>query len=113
MRLYLKAKRRAALMVLRRGTNADYDRVDAIEAHNRAILSRVYDGLLTGEITAARVRSPLHQDIYTRSLRGDFVQISHFGLIGGRWEALSHTDAHNVRDMTENSKCGCYITIRK
>ena len=111
MRYYLKSGRRAALMLFRRGSDADFDRADRIEEHNRGIMQGIFSGLMQGTISAAHITAGAHLDVYTKSLRGDYVQVSHFCKLRGVWEACSHSDAHSVEDLTRDLKTGRYINI--
>lgn len=99
MREYIKSAHRAAVMLFRRGNDADYAKVDAIDAHNNAIATRVYNAIMNGSIDHAYTRDGRRLWVYTRSLRGDFVQVSHFCDFNGTMEAISHTDAHGPADM--------------
>lgn len=111
MRWYFKQTRRAALAVFRRGTDRDYDRLDALDEHNLEIARRLYAGLMAGTINHAYVRNGGRMDVYTRSLRGDFVQVSHFAEIGGDWVALSHCDAQDAEKLLDESRRGVYVNI--
>ena len=111
MRYYIKSTKEAALMVFKRGLDEDYDALDAIEDYNAEVLTGIYNAIMDGTADYAYIESDLHMDAYTRSLRGDFVQISHFGKIDGHWVALSHTDATDAKKMIEETKTGCYINV--
>ena len=99
MREYIKCAHRAAIMLFRRGNEADHAKVDAIHAHNKAIATRVYNAIMDGSINHAYTRDGRRLWVYTRSLRGDFVQVSHFCDFDGTMEAISHTDATSPDKM--------------
>lgn len=110
MRYYLKATRRATLALFHRGSADDYSKLDEIERYNREIMETIYIGIMTGSISGAYIRHGERLDLYTRSLRGDFVQLSHFcDLPNGETVATSHHDAHSAAEMEERH--GCYINI--
>lgn len=110
MRYYIRATRRATLALFHRGTDADYDKIDEIDRHNREIMEKIYTGIMTGRISGAYIRHGAQIDLYTKSLRGDFVQLSHFcDLPNGETVATSHHDAHSAAEMEERH--GCYINI--
>lgn len=113
-RVYVPATYRAALMDLKRGTPADYAKMDAIQDQHKHIARRVFDAIMTGEAAEA------HQYycgscgliIYHRSTRGNYIQESHFfrGVgTGFTWEAISHHDVTTPDDI--QLQPGTYITI--
>lgn len=112
MRYYLKSGRRAALMLFRRGSDFDYERVDKIDAHNSALMQEIYNGLMSGTMSAAYITVGTRRDIYTKSLRGDFVQVSHFCKFRGDWEATGHGDAYTGKAMADGAMCGHYINVQ-
>ena len=102
MQIYIPATYQAALMALKRGTDADIERTDAIHAQHRAIATRLYDGIMDGTISEAhqRYNGKYGLTVYHRSTRGDYVQASHFLLDrDGDWLALSHRDIHDPADI--------------
>lgn len=111
MRKYLRAARRAAVMLFRRGNDADWALVDEISAYNLNVMEGVINGLMDGEIGAAYIRMGRRLDVYTKSLRGEFVQISHFCELDGNMEALSHADVHTAAEALERTAVGHYINI--
>lgn len=99
MREYIRSPHRATLMLFKRGNNTDYARVDAIDAHNKAIATRIYNAIMDGSINYAYIRDGKRLLVYTRSLRGSFVQVSYFCDINGNMEAIMHTDATTPNKM--------------
>ena len=111
MRLYMRQTKRAALVLFKRGTDRDYERMEQLEAHNMEIARRLYAGLMDGTINHAYARKGGRLLVYTRSLRGDFVQVSHFAEIGGDWVATCHCDATSAEKVEDESIKGAYINI--
>lgn len=108
-REYIRCQAHASVMLFRRGNDADYARVEAIEKHNLGIACRVFDQLMTGAAPYAYIRSPKRLVVYTRSLRGNYVQVSHFCEINGDIVPLSHTDATRPEEMEMSFVPGKYI----
>ena len=107
MREYIRANNHAAVMLLRRGSDADYDRADEINEHNMDIASRIFDGIMDGTIATAHQRQGTRLTIYHRSTRGDFVQASYFadGI------ATMHQDITEPAKMELSFMHGRYICI--
>ena len=96
MRYYVKGRRRAGLMLFRRGNDADYAKVDRIDRHNLSVAESVYDAIMSGRIDYAYIRNGSRLLVYTRSLRGSFVQVSYFyDLVPSM-----HTDLHTAKDLS-------------
>lgn len=66
MREYIRRTERAAVMLFRRGSDADYARLDAIDAHNHGIAIRVYNGIMDGSTSYAYIRECKRLIVYTR-----------------------------------------------
>ena len=111
MRMYIKSGYRAALMLLRRGSEDDIKRIEAIDAHHKAIASRVYNALMDGDADYAYINNGPRKIIYTRSLRGKFVQASYFCLINGDYEATMHSDITDIKKLQDTMIEGKYITL--
>ena len=111
MREYIKGTERAAVMLFRRGSDADYARLDAIDAHNHGIAIRVYNGIMDGSTSYADIREGKRLIVYTRSLRGSFVQASYFADINGDIVATMHSDIHDHAQLAGTFIPGKYINI--
>ena len=66
MRMYLKGLQRAALKSLRTMDTDDFDRR---KAENNAVITSVFDGLMSGQYDYAYIREPDLMYLYTRSNR--------------------------------------------
>lgn len=103
MQIYVPATYRAALMALRRGTDADIERIDAIDAKHLAIATRLYNGIMDGTITEAHQYHCAGHGliVYHRSTRGNHVQVSSFYRdTDGDWDAQGHKDVFSPKDIT-------------
>lgn len=113
-RVYVPATYRAAVMDLKRGTPADYARMDAIQARHNAIARRLFDAIMTGEASEAHQikKGGYLMTIYHRSTRpGVNIQASTFykSHLDGQWTASSHHDIMTPADITLEP--GIYLTI--
>ena len=111
MREYIRRAERATMMLFRRGSDADEARVDAIDQHNGAIAVRVYNGIMDGSVNYAHIRDGKRLIVYTRSLRGSFVQASYFADINGDTVATMHSDIHDHAQLAGTFIPGKYINI--
>lgn len=111
MREYIRRTERAVVMLFRRGSDADEARLDAIDAHNHAIAIRVYNGIMDGSTSHAHIRDGKRLIVYTRSLRGPFVQASYFADINGDTVATMHSDLHDHAQLAGTFIPGKYINI--
>lgn len=110
MRVYIPAARRAALMLFRRGSEADYRRADALTAQRQQIAAEIFTGIMSGRISEAHQRTGKTLTIYTRSIRGEHVQETHCTLDrDGDWTPTGHGDRYNPRQI--DLAAGYYITI--
>lgn len=109
MKYYIPSARQAALNVFRRGNDSDYAALEQIERQQLDIMTAVFDAVMAGG--AAQIRKKNGVQIYTRSLRFDGVQISHFWDKDGELIAMSHEDAHSVNDMIKEMPQGVYIEL--
>lgn len=102
MREYIKQSKHAAIMLFRRGSASDFARADAIEAYNKAIAKRTYDTIMSGRADYAYIRDHRRLIVYTRSLRGAFIQASYFCEIDGTMEPTMHVacNDHNAVERT-------------
>ena len=112
MREYIKCTSRAAEMLFKRGSEADYDRADAIDAYNTGMAERLYSGIMNGNIDYAYTRTGKQLIVYTRSLRGLFIQASYFVEISGCMEATRHSDITTANDLCKAFIPGKYINIK-
>ena len=110
-REYIKCAARAAIMCFKRGSDADFARADAIDAHNTAIAERAFTAIMNGHAEYAYIRDGKRLTVYTRSLRGNFVQASYFFEIDGDMVATMHSDIHGAQDMEHTFTPGKYINI--
>lgn len=111
MREYIKRTYHAALMTLRRGSGADFDRLDAIIDHNAEVASRAYSAVLAGHY--AYIRNGKQLIVFTRSLYDCPVQASYFHDHNGDMEPVMHEDIHNVKEMERALLPGARITIKE
>ena len=111
MRKYIKGNARAAVMLLKRGSAADFERVDAIDAHNRAIAESLYNAIMNDSINHAYQREGKRLIVYTKSLRGNYIQASYFWEFNGGMEATMHTDIINPGKMESTFIPARYINI--
>ena len=114
MRVYIPATYRAALMALKRGTDADIERTEEISRKHADIAKRIFDGLTQGTISEAHQRTPHSLTIYHRSTRHNgIIQCSHFYRMtpDSDYYAVSHTDITTPRDFNFSPRR--YITITK
>ena len=111
MREYIKCNHRAAVMLFRRGSEADFDRADAIDAHNTGIASRAYTGIMEGRFDYAYIRNGVHLIVYTRSTRGNFIQASYFSNLDGDTVATMHSNITSPDKMRDTFIPGRYITM--
>lgn len=113
-RVYVPATYRAALMDLKRGTPADYARMDAIQDQHKRIACRIFDAIMTGEAAEAHQikKGGYLMVIYHRSTRqGINIQASAFykSHFDGQWTASSHHDIMTPADITLEP--GTFLTI--
>ena len=115
MRIYIPAARRAALMLFRRGSDADHARADALSAQREAVAADIYTGIMTGTVSEAhQITNRGHLlTIWHRSTRGDMIQESHFTRRSPAesWTASSHRDITTPAAIDITG--GQYITITK
>ena len=111
MREYIKGNQRAAVMLLKRGSTADYNRADAIDAHNQGIASRLFSGLMDGSISSAYQREGKRLIVYHRSTHGTHIQASYFTEIQGEMVATMHTDIFGPSKIARTFFPGRYINI--
>lgn len=113
MRLYIKDLQPEALALFRAFGSLDYPAAEAAYdaglAANKAALGDVLDGLMTGRYDYAFARHGDTLWTYTRSTRGNWIQISHFCRLAGEWEACSHHDAHDAEEM--EALPGCWLNV--
>lgn len=110
MRIWIKAHKQASLMLFRRGNDADYERVDRIDAYNRGIAERVFNGIMNHDFDYAYIKHSYGTQIFTRSTRGNYIQVSRLALDG---IFNGHTDVETVEKLERELICGNYITIKK
>lgn len=102
MQIYIPGTYRAALMALKRGSDTDIRRIDAIDARHRAIANRLFDGLMSGEFSEAHLRynGPWGLMIFHKSTSGEHIQASCFLRdTDGDWIAQSHRDIYCPDDI--------------
>ena len=114
MRVYVPATYHAALMDIKRGTPADYARMDAIQTKHKAIARQVFDAIMTGEASEAHqyYNKSWGIIIYHRSTRpGINIQASNFykSIFDGCWIAQSHHDINTPDDIILQP--GQYLTM--
>lgn len=118
MRIWIKATYRATIALFRKykhpeTAEAAEARADAIDAHNDAIATRIFDDITTGRAAYAHqlYNHGFTRQVIHRSSRGEYIQITHLCKIRGEWTPTSHQDAHNARDISKTLIHGSYINI--
>lgn len=110
MRIWIKSGMRATVMTFRRGNDADFERVDRIDAYNRGIAERVFNGIMKHDFDYAYIRHDYGTLIFTRSTRGNCIRASRLakdGIFNG------HAEIETVKEMERELIEGHYITIKK
>lgn len=113
MRKYLKATRRLCLKWFRSDLSDDVEKeLEAAEDYNNCILSDILGGLLIGVYSYAKVKEDRRLYVFTKSLRGEFVQLT-FMHISGNGEIVpdSHWDIRSIENLHDIYLGGKYITI--
>ena len=110
MRIYIRCSRRAALNLLRRGTDDDFARAEEIDRGNMDAARRIWSGLMTGAMDYAYSHDGPRWIVYTRSLRGPFIQASYFYTDEtGNMIPTMHTDASDATRLFQTLIPGKYV----
>lgn len=113
MRDYIKRGYRAALMALTRGSDEDDARCDAIHDYNMGIAEKAYTSIMDGFYDYAYIRDGAQLRVFHKSLRGNFIQCSHFCKLNGEWEATSHADVQDIREIADELISGRHINYKR
>lgn len=109
--VYIQPTAEAATLLFTRGSDADFELMDTIDAENSAAAEEAYNAVMGGAVASIETDAGLI--VLSRSLRGDFVQVSRFLTIDNTYEATSHNDAHNATEILDNIPDGIYINIEE
>ncbi len=118
MRLYVKSEYAATLALFRAcGTDKEHEaetKMELVTAYNAAVSTHLYTIIKEGATAYQKHTSGRRLDIYHMSTRTPGqIQASHFCLINGTWEAMSHSNITSPKKMYNNLVKGCYVSIRK
>ena len=105
MRKYLKATYRAALRCFQ---HDDFTAAETADKHNTAVLSEIFNGIISGSVSYAYIRKDSRLYVLTKSLYyADNVQMTLFREDIPQY----HADCANVEKLYRALPCGNYINI--
>lgn len=109
MRVYLRGLTRAAIKSLRTG---DCDEWERLSKENEAVISAVFNGLMSGKYDYAYTRKGESVCLYTRSAKSDGIQRTGYMVKGGEWIPLSDSQYDSAGSWIKDGYSdACYINV--
>lgn len=111
MRYYIRQGEGRVVLQLFKAEGERYKKLEQkwneIIAQHNGVRRSVFDAVMNGGV--AQMKTENYLNIYSKSLRGDFVQESHFVRLNGEWEALSHRDVTSPKLIEFNDAKYVYV----